>query len=592
MSATLRLGEPAQRVGVAEVDGVGVVVDEAALAERPKGPADVLAARPDHAGQVAVGEVQRDPGPAVGVGPAVVGGQAEQGLGQAALDVQGQQVVDQGLTVGQPGRHLAEQGRGGGRVGLKEAPERGPADGPGGGGRGRPGPGRAPAVVQQGELADQLPGPDDRMDQLATAADGGDDRHLAGGQHQHVVGGFALAHQEAAHRIVERGRLGGHGGQGVRPPLAEDQALAEHLEQRRLVGLGPPSGHLPISPPGREPARPGVSAPARRRTRALAPIMLAWSAARLAATSASSSRPARRRAAARSASDCSWSSRWPVGSSAARDRSSRATAPAGSPEAAASLASVRWSLARENTSTSWSTAQARATAAAASPRSASARQASARCSSASTSAVPSGWVVSVIASEASRRAATGRPRAIATWVRPSSDHSRLRVKPTSRLSRLPSAKCSSAVSRSSWSQATSPRVTCAAASGLRRPAERASAASPRASARSRSSGVARYRRSGSRVARSSMTSLAWPARRAWTSASSSRRPAAARSPARYGTYALTRVAWATRAGSPASAASTMARSAAAADSPNWPKVACRLDSSVQALARTAAWDEP
>ena len=58
-----------------------------------------------------------------------------------------------------------------------------------------------------------------------------------------------------------------------------------------------------------------------------------------------------------------------------------------------------------------------------------------------------------IASAARARASSGRPRAIATWVRPSSDHSRLRVKPTSRLSRLPSAKWPSAASRSSLSQA-------------------------------------------------------------------------------------------------------------------------------------------
>ena len=185
-------------------------------------------------------------------------------------------------------------------AGLQEAPERVAADGPGGRGRGRPHPGGPPAVVQQGELADQVAGPDDRVDQLAAAADRGDDRHLAGGQHQHVVGRFALAHQEAAHRVVERRRLGG---QVVRPrpPVAEDRALAEHLEQRRLVGLGPPSRHLPIP-----------SAWVRWRTRAWAPMAVARSSARPATASASSARPTRRSAGARSTSERSWSRRWPV----------------------------------------------------------------------------------------------------------------------------------------------------------------------------------------------------------------------------------------------------------------------------------------
>src|SRR5215217_8000312 len=103
------------------------------------------------------------------------------------------------------------------------------------------------------------------VDEFAAAADGGDDRHLAGGQDQHVVGRFALAHQEAAHRVVERGGPGDQGRQGAGLAVAEDRALAQDLEQRRLVGRRSPSGHVPTRPVWR-----------RRRTSAWAPMVVAW----------------------------------------------------------------------------------------------------------------------------------------------------------------------------------------------------------------------------------------------------------------------------------------------------------------------------
>src|SRR4029450_3427302 len=151
--------------------------------------------------------------------------------------------------------------------------------------------GSAARAVKAERRADKVAGPDDGVHELAAAADGGDNRDLTGGQHHHVVGRFALAHQEAAHRVVERGGLGDQGGQGVGLPMAEDGALAEDLEQDRLVGRRSPSGHGPTPCPDSPGGPPGGPPDPswRRRTSRWAPMVVAWSSARLAAAPASSS---------------------------------------------------------------------------------------------------------------------------------------------------------------------------------------------------------------------------------------------------------------------------------------------------------------
>jgi hypothetical protein len=245
-------GEPAQGAEVQHPQRLGLVVDEPAAPERPERAADVLAAGAHHACQVAVGEAQGDPGAAGRARLAVALGQAEQGLGEAALDVQGQQVVDERLAVGQQRGELPQQRRGGARGGVQERPEVVPVDRPGGGRRGGAGAGGPPPVGQQGQLADELAGPHDRVHLLGAAPHGGDDRDLAGGEDQHEVGGLALAHQKAARRVVERRRLGRQLGQVGRAAVAKHRAVAQGALQRLHVGLRPPPWHR-VPPRGTRP---------------------------------------------------------------------------------------------------------------------------------------------------------------------------------------------------------------------------------------------------------------------------------------------------------------------------------------------------
>src|SRR6266511_3433616 len=101
----------------------------------------------------------------------------------------------------------------------------------------------APAVGQQGQLAEELARADEAVELLAAATRGGDDRDLAGGDDVDVAGGFALVAHEAAARVGGRGGAGRQRGQRLGAAVLEHPHAPQQLQQE--AGILRTAGHHP-----------------------------------------------------------------------------------------------------------------------------------------------------------------------------------------------------------------------------------------------------------------------------------------------------------------------------------------------------------